>query len=227
LDELRLHQYMNGQFAATLADGPVSIDVTTDYPWDGQITVTVEQTVPAEWTLTLRLPHWAQTYTVTVNGQPGDVTEDRGWLRIGRRWQTGEKVMFDIPLSPRFTRGDPRVDADRGQVAVERGPLVYCIEAADHPGKRLDDITVDPTGPSSIGDPMPDLGGVTPLYLAGRQRVRMSAASWWPYTDNSTDEEHTTTAISLTAIPYYLWGNRQSGAMRVWLPRVAPEASRY
>jgi uncharacterized protein len=119
-------------------------------------------------------------------------------------------------LRPRFTRADPRVDADRGLVAVERGPLVYCVESADQPGQRLDDMVIDASREPVIAEGTPPLAGITTLGLTAETRSRGST-SWWPYTSDLSPAESPTGRVTLTAIPYYAWGNREPGAMRVWL----------
>ena len=89
------------------------------------------------------MPHWAEQPTLTVNGTAVDTAPADGWWVVGRQWNDGDEVVLVLPLEPRFTVADPRLDAARGAVAVEYGPLVYCLEAVDNPGHRLDDLTVD------------------------------------------------------------------------------------
>ena len=89
------------------------------------------------------MPHWAEQPTLTVNGTAVDTAPADGWWVVGREWNDGDEVVLVLPLEPRFTVADPRLDAARGAVAVEYGPLVYCLEAVDNPGHRLDDVTVD------------------------------------------------------------------------------------
>ena len=124
---------------------------------------------------------------------------------------------------PRLTTADPRVDAARGCVAIERGPLVYCVEAADHPGQRLDDLVLDVGGFRSTTDST--AGGLPEAIVAVRAPATARARptpSWWPYaTVGSSSGKAVTGAaeeLELTAIPYFAWGNRGRGAMRIWLP---------
>ena len=135
-----------------------------------------------------------------------------------RAWAPGDELVLDLPLEPRFTRADPRVDADRASVALERGPVVYCFEAVDNPGQRLDDVVLDPTGAVEVAATdaaLPD--DVVTLAARGRVRPR-PAEGWWPYPDSSAPEPGAGDEITLTAVPYYVWGNRTEGAMRIWTP---------
>jgi DUF1680 family protein len=119
----------------------------------------------------------------------------------------------------RFTRADPRVDADRGCVALERGPLVYCLEEVDNAGQRLDDVIIDTDAAVSLGSD-PALPGMALIAVQGVNRPRPEG-SWWPYQPAAVKEAALTTntdSTTLTAVPYLAWGNRREGAMRVWIP---------
>ena len=123
-----------------------------------------------------------------------------------------------LPLEPRFTVADPRLDAARGAVAVEYGPLVYCLEAVDNPGYRLDDLTVDTVVMPEVVPVDGPLGAIATIRTGGRVRPR-TAASWWPYRPaRAPAGDEPKESVALTAVPYYTWGNREPGAMRIWLP---------
>jgi len=215
-EEVRVHQYMTGRFSATPLGGEATLEIDTNYPWDGKVRVVVARAPGGVWALTVRVPPWALDATVDINGERHDAGAAHGWLQIRREWRQGDELVLELPLRPRFTRADPRVDADRGLVAVERGPLVYCVESVDQPGQRLDDIVIDPGSQPLVGDPVPALGGITTLGLAAERR-RHDSTSWWPYSSDGSAPESPTGRVSVKAIPYYAWGNREPGAMRVWL----------
>src|SRR5215213_4797638 len=164
-DEVRLHQYISGRYSGSVGEGETTLEVETDYPWNGRVRVVVVSVPKGRWSLVLRVPHWADYPSVRVNGEqlPGAVVD--GWLPIERDWKPNDEVVLDLPLEPRFTRADPRVDADRGLVALERGPLVYCIEAVDHPGQRLDDLVIDPHSAPELAASVGQLGPVPTLRL--------------------------------------------------------------
>ncbi|MGP4050523.1 glycoside hydrolase family 127 protein [Streptomyces sp. 2A115] len=193
---LQLHQYATGLYRA----GGGAVRVETAYPYDGRITVTVaEAPADEQWWLALRIPGWAGTYA--LDGRPLTRPDD-GWLRLSRRWSAGDTVVLDLPVEPRITHPDSRVDAVRGCAAIEYGPLVYCLEEPDHPELpgRFDDLELDAADPSLTAEPRPELlGGTTVVTARGRHRP-----------DGSP--------VTLTAVPYHLWANRADGAMRVWIP---------
>jgi uncharacterized protein len=213
-----LHQYMTGRYAAAVAGGEVRLDVTTDYPWDGTVTIRLDQPPAGPWELALRVPHWAEQPMLTVNGTAVDTAPADGWWVVGRQWDDGDEVVLVLPLEPRFTTADPRLDAARGAVAVERGPLVYCLEAVDNPGHRLDDLTIDTAIAPEVVPVDGPLGAVATVRASGRVRPR-NGASWWPYSRAGVPAgEEPEQSVALTAVPYYTWGNRESGAMRIWVP---------
>jgi DUF1680 family protein len=214
---LTVHQFVTGTWSAPVGVGEATVGVQTGYPWDGQVRVRVEES-PGEWGLTVRVPHWASTTAVTVNGEKVDAAPVEGWLTVTREWRTGDELVLELPMDARFTRADSRVDADRASVALERGPLVYCFEAVDNAGHRLDDVILDPAGPVEVAATDGDLPAeVVTLAASGRVRPR-PAEGWWPYPDASAPEPADGEAVTLTAVPYYVWGNRAEGAMRVWTP---------
>ncbi|GHH79211.1 hypothetical protein GCM10018793_31450 [Streptomyces sulfonofaciens] len=215
---LQICQYVTGRYTA---EG-VTVRCETDYPWQGVIGLTVEE-APADRTrtLSLRIPQWCGEFRVRCADTAYDQTDapvDDGWLRLERTWAPGDQVVLELGLEPRLTAADPRVDAVRGCVAIERGPLVYCLEQVDHPGGGLDDIVLDTTRALTV-EHRPDLlGGVTTVVAAGHRR-RIPDAGWWPYRSaEGAGAPPAGEPLALTAIPYYAWANRQDGSMRVWLP---------
>ena len=205
-DGIQVHQYATATIAAEPGAGPVRLAVTTDYPWSGRIDVRVAETPDEPWTLSLRIPPGASAAHLTLPGSParalqGAVAAER------RRWQPGDVVVLDLELATTVTPSDPRIDATRGCVALQRGPLVYCIETADLPdGPELEDVEVEATvRPATEVRPdiAPGMIGLTmPAHLRG------SGARSGPASES----------IELRAIPYFAWANRSVEAMRVWIP---------
>ncbi|WP_329310920.1 glycoside hydrolase family 127 protein [Streptomyces sp. NBC_01262] len=228
-DGLQLHQYATGSYSGLTDGGRVAVRVETDYPWQGRIAVTVDEAGPGEWTLSLRVPQWCEQHTLEIGATPSEQVPEDGWLRLRGAWQPGDTVVLNLGMEPRLTEADPRVDAVRGCVAVERGPLVHCLEQVDQPGAPgLDDIVLDPTAELTVQHRSDLLGGVTTVVGSGRLRSRPAGQGWWPYraargTGDAAQapdgvDTPTDTPVELTAIPYYAWANREDGSMRVWLP---------
>jgi DUF1680 family protein len=216
-DSVRVHQYIPGTYTAAVGGGAATLNVTTEYPWDGQVRIVIDSAPGEAWGLGVRVPHWAGRASVQVNGEPVTAEPENGWLTVTRTWEEGDEIVLDLPLEVRFTSADPRVDAARGSVALERGPLVYCLEAVDNPGQRLDDISIDTDRRPVVERHADLLGGVTSIEVQGRQRSRPNG-SWWPYAPHSDAQAPDASPVTLSAVPYFVWGNREQGAMRVWIP---------
>jgi len=219
-DGLQLHQYAPARIRTSLPDGRrVALDIETAYPQNGAIRVLVSETASAPWTLTLRVPAWA-TGAVLVE-RPVDGLETArpvptGELVVTRTFQAGDVLELQLPVEPRFTQADPRIDAVRGCVAVERGPEVMCLEsvdlaAADH-GDDVAVAVLDTAVPPQLVD-----GRVT-----ARFRVRPAGpAAGWPYGSEVGEEgiDQEGDGIDVPLIPYHQRANRGPSTMRVWMPR--------
>src|SRR5581483_9641135 len=143
--DLQLHQYMPARLRATQpSSGRLEIEMSTEYPWRGEVRLRIVRTPTEPWSLSLRIPSWATGARAAVNGEDSDVEPIAGYLRIRRAWRVGDGVDLELPMWPRLVAPHPCIDAMRGCVAIERGPLVYCVEQADQaPGAAVDDIGVD------------------------------------------------------------------------------------
>jgi DUF1680 family protein len=210
---VQIHQYATG----TVQTPALTLTVHTGYPWSGDIDVHVTAVTPAnesEQVVALRLPAWCQDWQVRVNGALVDAERsERGYLTLRRPWHPGDQIAVHLAMPPRFTWSDRRIDATRGCVAIERGPLVYCVEEADLPGVDLDDLAVD-TDAALGTTARPDLlGGVVTIQAAARTLTHHGPA--WPYGDPATTAA--ADELTVTAIPYYAWDNRGRGTMRTWL----------
>jgi hypothetical protein len=139
--------YVQQYAAAWLRGAGLDIEVATDYPWSGVVTLRVLAAPRAEREVALRIPAWSAVTGVTVNSSSERrVPPHQGYLRLRRRWQRGDTIRLRLDLAPRWTRPDRRVDAVRGCAAIERGPLVYCFEQADQ-SVPLDELAVSPGSP--------------------------------------------------------------------------------
>ena len=214
---LQLHQYAAGSLTAAVPGGEARVSVETDYPWDGLIRVRVDETPDGEWTLSLRVPGWAESASLRVAGEEQAVAAG-SYVAVRRSWQGGDTVELSLPMTVRIVDADERVDAIRGCVALERGPLVYAVEQGDLPdGMTVDDLRLDPAA-ATAAEFRPDLlGGVTVVTTQGRATTQEPEG--WPYQPAGERDTPKGTDIAIAAVPYYAWANRGIGPMRVWLPR--------
>ena len=214
--------FLSNQSTLTVSGKQVVMSLTTNYPWDGDILLTVDKNSAGPFTMKLRIPGWLQnkpvpsdlyiytdnkhlTATCSVNGHSIDTTPTAdGYLTITGRWKKGDKIQLHFDMEPRTVRANNKVEADRGMVAVERGPLVYC---AEHPDNQFDIFST--------------LVNQKPQFRLGKDEIAGT-----PVTTIMTDAQTldfdkegrlVTKDQTLTLIPYYAWCHRGSGKMRVWL----------
>ena len=207
--EVYVNLFIQGEARVPVAGGTVVLRQRTRYPWDGDVTIEVRPPAPLEFALQVRIPGWARNRpvptdlyryvdepagepSIAVNGRPAPLDLSRGYVRIERTWAPGDTVSLRLPMPVRLVAAHEAVEADRGRLAIERGPLVYCVEGIDN-GGRVDGITLSRTARFEVEHRPELLGGVTVIRWDGR-----------------------------TAIPYYAWSNRGEGPMAVWLPEARP-----
>src|SRR3954451_11278963 len=213
---VQVHLHAPGRIETQAPDGsPITLTVATGYPWDGRIELDVEGA--GEWTLSLRIPAWCEAPALTVDGEPADAAPDEaGYVRLRREWRAGTRVVLELPMPVRLIHPHPRIDAVRGCVALARGPIVYCIEQADHPGDvPVEDLRLDPAAPPQPDGALGELG--VDVTLTGPAVVHTTPAA---ELYASRPAAAASRPATLTAIPYHRWGNRGPNAMRVWIPTV-------
>jgi len=204
-DGLQLHQYAPARIRTALPDGRrVELDVETAYPRDGVVRVTVVSTENRPWTLSLRVPAWAQGATLVT--PDGEQPAPAGTVAVHRRFAAGDVVELRLPVAPRVSSADPRIDAVRGCVVVERGPEVLCVESVDA-GRDVADLRLDLDA---------GLREVDGQVLATMVEGSADDAAW-PYGPAGERPVERTAQVPL--IPYHDWANRGPSTMRVWIPR--------
>jgi len=209
---LYVHLYVGGKVKADVAGGQASLNVKTQYPWDGEVTLTVDSAPGKAFTLALRVPDWCPGATLSVNGEAVSTDLlDKGYVKVTRQWAAGDTVVLDLPMPVLRLQAHPEVRNLRGKVALQRGPLVYCLEEIDN-GGNLQDVSLLPDADISAAYDPELLGGVVLLTAEGRR----SDADGWQGALYSAQTE-TTHAVPLKAVPYCLWCNREPGEMTVWI----------
>ena len=213
--DLYLHLYAGNSTEVEIGDSLVTVQQHTRYPWDGAVTVTLGVQKPHTFTLNLRLPGWCDAFHLAVNGETLAASpEANGYLAITREWKDGDSLEFVMDMPVRAVFANPAVRQLEGRVAIQRGPLIYCLEGVDHGDFVLDQISLNPQDiPDFKAIHRPDLlGGVT--VIEGQGKV-IDEKTWQGGLYNSTPPQEKD--IAITAIPYYAWDNRTPGEMRVWL----------
>jgi DUF1680 family protein len=221
---LQIHQYAAARIAATGSPGPsAALRMDTTYPWDGHVRLTIEETHPTPWTLALRVPDWCRGASVLVNGREvaageGAAPGASGYVRLAHAWARNDVVELALPMPARYVEAHPWIESTRGSVAIERGPLIYCLEQADQPDGRVADFELDAAAPlAPIWEPE-RLEGVMAIRAQG---WALDTIGWRRqlYRPIGSAPPAPRQAAALSAIPYYAWANRTPGAMRVWIPR--------
>jgi DUF1680 family protein len=187
----------------------------TDYPWGGRVTITVAAAPTEPLAMRLRIPGWADDFTISLDGRPLDEKRGQdGYVEIRRSWKPGTTIQLDLPMEVTMLEANPLVEEARNQVAVMRGPVVYCLESIDLPEDvAMDDVRLPRRPEWTVEHEAGLLGGLTVLRCEGRL---LSGGKW-----NSLYRKLSATEprpVALELIPYFAWNNRGTTEMTVWLP---------
>jgi DUF1680 family protein len=197
---------------------PVTISQETRYPWDGQVKISVSPEKASQFALYLRIPGWAEnqvvpsdlysfitpetdSVSVTVNGEKFQFKTEKGYAVIDREWKPGDIVNYNLPMSIRRIEANQKVADDAGKVAIERGPIVYCLEGIDN-GADMMKLALPDSSPLTESFNSEELSGI--VTISGEAQI---------------ENGQKMTAQKITAIPYFVWNNRGADEMKVWIPR--------
>lgn len=212
---LYTHLYIGGKANIPCGEESFVIQQENRYPWEGRITLTFETAPSRPYKIALRIPGWCRKYGLYLNGKPvlPDSIEN-GYAYIERQWAAGDAITLELEMAATFMTSNPRVRANAGKLAIQRGPWVYCLEEADN-GSNLSAISISP---DSVLTPYFDenlAGGA--IVLQGKA-YRTDESRWANnlYGPVASSDN----PVQIKAIPYYLWGNREPGEMLVWVRRV-------
>ena len=203
---IQLHQYLPMVLETTLIGGQgIGFRVETEYPRESTVTIAPTRDLASVTTLTLRIPAWAiDSASLSVNGEPVPITGST--VGITRAFRACDVIVLELPVEPRFTWPHPSIDAIRGQVAIERGPLVLALEDIDLPaGVDVSQIAVD-----TRKTPVATVGGATVSV-----RLHEPARAEWPFGE---PQDIAGESIEASLIPYFRWANRGPSTMRIWMP---------
>jgi len=212
-DAVAVHLYGDSSAALAVGGRALRIVQASNYPWSGSVRLTVDPgEAPLRFTLKLRVPGWARTASLRVDGQAVAADPLNGYLSIDRDWVAGDSVELELPMPVERLHAHPRVQADVGRVSLRRGPLVYCVEQADHPDGAVGLLRLPADAELRI-EPRDDLfGGIVTIVAEARRATEPAGDTLY------ATQAAATTPARLTGIPYHLWSNRGANAMQVWLP---------
>jgi DUF1680 family protein len=235
-DALYVNLFVAGSADLELGNGKVRIEQETAYPWNGPVTITVSPAAAGQnFTLYVRIPGWARNQafasdlyryleesneepTLEINGNEFEFVAEKGYATINRQWQPGDTVTLHLPMPVRRVVARDEVEADRGRMAIMRGPLVYCVEWPDVPGGKVQNLVVPDESPLDIDFRNKLLGGMQVVTGTARRTRAVTERN-----SSAADGQliPVTEEVAFTAIPYYAWAHRGPGEMAVWLPRTS------
>ncbi|MHC4982388.1 MAG: glycoside hydrolase family 127 protein [Planctomycetota bacterium] len=211
--EAFVHLYVAGRADLQLAGKSVRLEQRTEYPWKEKVRVRISPESPSTFTLSLRIPGWCERAGLRINGaalEPGPITT-KGYARIRRRWRRGDSVELTLAMPVRRVYPHPRIRQAAGCAAIQRGPVVYCLEEADN-GPALAAIALPERAELRVTKNSKLLGGV-PVIIARAKRAETKGFKDALYRAAAAKLK----PASIKAIPYFMWANRKEGEMRVWI----------
>jgi len=216
-DALWVNLYGASQLETTLTNGDkIKLEQQTDYPWNGRVRIKILNCGSKELALKLRIPGWSSGASVRVNDSPADFSpRPESYFEIRRQWHSGDIVDLDLPMPARLMQANPLVEEDLNQVAIQRGPVVYCLESPDlPPGVKVSDVFIPPDLKLTTRYDLRLLGGV--VVLEGKA-VSHTPANWSGklYREFRPDDFK---PVNVKFIPYSVWQNRGPSEMTVWFP---------
>jgi DUF1680 family protein len=217
-DGVWVNLYIGGQVNATLPNGAkVTLKQATEYPWSGDVRLVYRADAPQEFTLYLRVPAWAAAPSFTLNGKPCRHDISRGYAAIRRTWTNGDVLKLSVPLNIVKVEANPQVLQSRGEIALQRGPMIYCLEQPDN-RYGIDRIALPADAKLSARFESGLMGGA--ITITGEGRL-LDEASWANELYRPV-QAPSRRPIPVTAIPYCLWGNRGQQKMKVWIRTSEP-----
>jgi DUF1680 family protein len=221
---IRVNLFVASNTKVKLAKNDVNVSMTTNYPWDGNVAINIDPSSKGKFALQVRIPGWANgeavpgglyvfedtkpsAFTITVNGKPAVYAMNKGYAVIERDWKKGDKVALSLAMDVKRIVSRKEVKQDEDRVALQRGPLVYCVEGADNDGQAWNMI-------------LPDNASFETAFRKDLLEGVTTIAFQAPTLQVASDGQSVKSEIKkVTAIPYYAWCNRGQNPMQVWLPR--------
>jgi DUF1680 family protein len=184
--------YMGSSANVSVGGSDVGVKVETRYPWEGEVRLTLNPSKSREFEVRLRIPGWCRDWSYKTSGKISGSRVERGYLVLNGKWKKGDVVTLNMDMPVEVVEADPRVEADKGLRAIQRGPIVYCLEEIDNPG----------IASASLSSGTTFTAAYEPSFLGGATLITARGAD----------------GKELRFIPYFDWDNRTPGRMIVWVP---------
>ena len=215
-DALFINFYAGTEAQFTVDAQTLALKIEGNYPWDEQVSIRFNQPQVVEHTLALRLPEWCAAPTVQVNGEAAQGKMVKGYLHLHRLWQEGDIITLNLPMPVRRVYANPQVRHAAGKVAIQRGPLVYCLEEADN-GAQLHNLSLPKV---SAFRKIQGVGMLKGKVLLQAEGVRVLSAHEDKPLYSFDNRQTALVKQTLTFIPWFSWANRGEGEMRIWVDEV-------
>lgn len=214
-DGLYINLYGGNTLNTELHSGEkIKLEQTTDYPWSGNIVFTLQEAPASVTSLHFRIPGWCKFYRLTVNGRMlPQAGLTKGYTVATREWKKGDRIELYLDMPVTFIASNPLVEETRNQVAVKKGPIVYCLESADLKEGNIADVQI--LSAIRLKQQEMNIGGGRVMALTGRTRLALNK-EWKNELYREVNTKYK--PISITLIPYYAWANRGKTDMEVWMP---------
>ncbi len=211
-DALLINLYVGNDVAIPVGDNALQLRISGNYPWQEQVKIEITSPVSVTHTLALRLPDWCAEPVVSLNGEAITGEASRGYLYLNRRWQEGDTLTLTLPMPVRRVYGNPQVRQQAGKVALQRGPLVYCLEEADN-GANLHNLSLPRDSEFRVYEGKGIFAHKMLIQTEGIGCHMKETDALWQYDRSPVLRQPRT----LTFIPWFSWANRGEGEMRIWV----------
>ena len=219
---LAVNLYGANQLETNLMDGSlIKLKQETNYPWEGSIGLTIEECKNEAFEILLRIPGWAQSAEILINGKTQDLKiAPRSFVSLQRNWEKGDTIQLNLPMEPTLIEGHARIEEVRNQVAIKRGPIVYCVESPDLPeGTNILDVYLDGASALSVEHKPDFLGGISIIRAKALLRANAVESLYAPVTKPQWNPKE------VNFIPYFAWSNRGQAEMTVFVPVIWGQSS--
>jgi DUF1680 family protein len=215
-DGLYINLYSGNTLSTNLHEGTLlKLEQTSNYPWSGNIQIQIQNTLPKASNIFFRIPGWCKSYRITINGKTPKklINHNKGYVGAQAVWKKGDKIELVLDMPVTMLESHPLVEETKNQVAVKRGPIVYCLESADLPQQNVFNVLI----PSNIQwkTSAMKIGNANMIALTGQASL-LPNQSWNNHLYREV--QNNTTPINIKLIPYYAWANRGQTDMTVWIP---------